>query len=121
MNAILKLGKYLFALPFAVFGISHIFKTAKMNELIGGAPGGLTGVIISGVFLVLGVISILIGKWDKLAAILLAAMLLFFAFAIHLPKALDTGDIGDLFKDIGLAGGAMMYASHLAKDKSIIG
>lgn len=121
MNTILKLGKYLFALPFAVFGISHIFKTAKMNEAIGGAPGGLTGVIVSGVLLVIIVICIIIGKFDKLAAVLLAVILLAFAFITHLPTAMETGDIGDLFKDIGLAGGAMMYATHLAKDKAVIG
>ena len=121
MNTILKLGKYLFAIPFAVFGISHIFKTAKMNELIGNPPGGMTGVVVSGILLTAAVICIIIGKLDKLAAIALAVVLLVFAFHTHLPRAIDTGDIGDLFKDIGLAGGAMMYASHLAKDKSIVG
>lgn len=121
MNSFLKLGKYLFAIPFAVFGISHIFKTAKMNELIGNPPGGMAGVIISGILLTLAVICIVIGKLDKLAAVGLMVVLLVFAFWTHLPKAMETGDIGDLFKDIGLAGGAMMYASHLAKDKRVIG
>lgn len=65
MNTILKLGKYLFAVPFAVFGISHIFKTAKMNELIGNPPGGMTGVVVSGILLTAAVICIIIGKLDK--------------------------------------------------------
>ena len=66
MNAILNLGKYLFAVPFAIFGIFHFMNT---EMLAGMAPGGSVMVYITGIALIAATVSILIGKYDKLASV----------------------------------------------------
>lgn len=123
MNAIIKLGKYLYAIPFALFGLMHF---ANAGMMAGMAPGGVAMVYFTGAALVAAAVSILIGKMDKLAAVLLAVMLLIFVMAIHLPGVMS-GDEGKMMasmpamlKDIALAGAALMYAG-MAKDDAVIG
>src|SRR5690606_24263956 len=103
MSAIYNLGRYLYDLPFAVFGIGH-FMNAEM--MAGMAPGGTVMVYITGLALIAASVSMLIGKFDKLAATLLAVMLLLFVFIIHLKSAM-AGDMSQLLKDVALAGAAL--------------
>jgi len=117
MNSILGLGKYLFAIPFAVFGVFHFMNADAMSGMAFGSP---ILVYISGAGLVAASVSMLIGKFDKLAAVLLAVLLLIFVFAIHLKSA-SAGDYSGLLKDVALAGAALMYAGTSAKDSSVIG
>lgn len=124
MNAVINLGKYLYALPMAIFGIMHFMNA---DAMAGMAPfGGAIMVYITGLALVAAAVSIIIGKMDKLASVLLAVMLLIFVFAIHVPGVMS-GDEAQMMtsmpamlKDIALAGGALMYAST-AKDDAVIG
>ena len=122
MNAILNLGKWLYAVPFLVFGAFH-FMNAK--AMAGMAPfGGEIMVYVTGVALVAAAVSMFIGKYDKLAAVLLALMLILFIVFIHAPGASDPENqsaMPNLLKDLALAGAALLYAKHEAKDSSIIG
>mgnify|MGYP001193125874 CR=1 FL=1 len=126
MNAILGLGKYLFAVPFAVFGIMHLMNA---DAMAGMAPfGGAIIVYITGLALIAAAVSIIIGKMDKLATALLGLMLLLFALFVHakgLSAATDAGasaaSMGNLLKDLMLAGAAWMYSASLSKDKAVIG
>lgn len=119
MNAILNLGKWLFAIPFAVFGVLH-FMGAK--DMAGMAPGGEIMVYIVGVALLLAGISMMIGKMDKLAAVLLALLLLIIAGAVHLPAMSDNpNEMGNILKNVIMAGAALMYAKSMAKDNAVIG
>ena len=84
-------------------------------------------VYVSGIGLLAAALSVIIGKYDKLACTLLALMLLIFALTIHLPNLLNADDpaiqaasMGNFLKDIGLTGGALM-AAKLAKDDAVIG
>lgn len=125
MGSIIKLGKYLFAIPFIVFSLFHFMSAGDMAAM---APGGVVMVYIAGAGLLAAGVSIIIGKYDKLAAVLLALLLIIFIVTIHIPGLMGAGDdamamqmsMGGLLKDMGLAGGALMYAS-MAKDNSIIG
>lgn len=120
MNGIINLGKYLFALPMAIFGIMHFIAAKEMAAM---APfGGEIMVYITGLALIAAAVSIIIGKMDKLAAVLLALMLLIFVLAIHLPNVMggDQASMGMVLKDLALAGGALMYAG-MAKDNAVIG
>lgn len=119
MNAIYALGKYLFAIPFAIFGILHLMAAGPMNDNL-HPPGGVAIVYITGIALIAATVSMLIGKYDKLATTLLALMLILFALIIQLKSAMN-GDMGNLLKDIALAGAALLYAGNLARDKSVIG
>lgn len=120
MNAVLNIGKYLFAIPFAIFGLFHFMSADAMK---GMAFGSTALVYLTGVALIAASVSILIGKMDKLAATLLGVMLLLFVFIIHLKGASagDQGATSMLLKDLMLAGAAWMYAGNLAKDNSVIG
>jgi putative oxidoreductase len=123
MNSIIGLGKYLFAIPFAIFGLNHFMMADMMAS---NAPfGGKVMVYITGVALLAVAASMLIGKLDKLAAVLLAVLLLLIVFTMHLPGALEeatrAASMPNLLKDIALTGGALMYAGSYAKDNSVIG
>ena len=116
MNSIIGFGKYIFAIPFAVFGILHFMNAGAMAPM---AFGISALVYLTGVALIAAAVSIFIGKYDKLAAVLLALMLLILAFVVHAPNG--ASQFGDVLKNISLAGGALMYAGGFSKDKSLIG
>jgi len=120
MNAIIGLGKYLYAIPFAIFGIFHFMGASDMAAM---APfGGEIMVYFTGACHLAAAVAILIGKYDKLASVLLALMLLIFAFAVHVPAiSAENQEMMKVLTNFALAGGALMYASSMAKDNSIIG
>ena len=122
MNAILSAGKWMYAIPMLVFGIFHFMGAKDMAAM---APfGGEIMVYITGAALVAAAVSIFIGKMDKLAAVLLGVFLLLTAFLVHAPGLSDASNqmaMPSLLKDFALAGGAFMYAKHVAKDNAVIG
>ncbi|HQU60413.1 MAG TPA: hypothetical protein PLU64_14510 [Saprospiraceae bacterium] len=120
MNAILNAGKYLFAIPFAIFGLFHFMGAEDMKGL---AFGSSILVYLTGAALIAATVSMLIGKLDKLATVLLSAFLLLMVFLVWL-KGASGGDqtaTSMLLKDLMLAGAAMMYAKYVAKDNAVIG
>ncbi|TNE56661.1 MAG: DoxX family protein [Bacteroidetes bacterium] len=127
MNAILSLGRWLFPLPFAIFGIMHLMTGAGMAGMVPDyMPAKTILVYLSGAGLLGAAISMYIGKYDKLATTLLGIMLILFAVMIHMPGAMaggeeSAGPMGNLLKDLGLAGAALMYAQNMARDNSVIG
>ena len=126
LNSTLNLGKWVFILPFAVFGFLHL---RNADEMAGMVPTFLSGgsfwVYLTGIAQVAFALSVVIGKYDKLAAILCAVMLLIFVLTLHFPglSNLQMSKLAmtNMLKDLGLIGGAMMYASRFAKDNSVVG
>ena len=118
MNSILGLGKYLFAVPFAVFGILHFMAADAMAPM---AFGSSILVYAVGICLIAATVSILIGKYDKLATALLGLMLILFVILIHIKGASASGDWSSVLKDLALAGASWLYAGNLSKDNSVIG
>lgn len=120
MNAIFSLGKYLFAIPFAVFGVMHLMNAEAMAPM---AFGQTILIYIAGIALIAASLSMIIGKMDKLATLLLAVMLLLFVFLIHLKGAMagDQASMAGLLKDTMLAGASLLYAKNEAKDRSVVG
>ena len=127
MNAFLSLGRWLFPIPFAIFGLMHFMKASQMATMFPNyLPAPIVWVILAGAGLVAAALAMLIGKYDKLAATLLAAELLLFVLLLHLPAVTAGGEnsqmsMGNLLKDLSLAGAAMLYATYVAKDRSFIG
>lgn len=118
MNVLFGLSKYFLALPMAGFGVLHLMNA---DAMAGMAPfGGSLVIYFTGICLILFAVSVILGKYDKLAATLLAVMLLLFVAFLHFNSAL-AGDYSNLFKDLAIASAALMYAESYAKDKSIIG
>ena len=126
VNSILNLGKWVFAVPFAVFGFMHIMNA---NQMAGMVPayfsGGSLWVYLTGFAQLAFATSVVIGKYDKLAAVLCALMLLIFILTLHLPSLsnmeMSKLAMTNMLKDLGLIGGAMMYGSRFANDNSVVG
>lgn len=114
------LGRYLYAIPFAIFGLMHFMKGGDMAGMV-PIPGGVIWVYITGLALILASVSIIIQKKAKLASLLLGCLLIIFVLSIHIPTIVG-GDqmamqmaMANLLKDLSLAGAALTY-SGLAKD-----
>jgi putative oxidoreductase len=126
MNAFLSLGRWFFAIPFAIFGLQHLMNANSMTAYIPAyMPVPIVWVYLTGLCLIAASVSMLTGKYDKLGATLLAIFLLLMVATMHLPNTLNTGNgsmpMIMLLKDLIAAGGAMMFAQHYATDRSIIG
>ncbi|MBK8641995.1 MAG: DoxX family protein [Saprospiraceae bacterium] len=103
-----------------VFGVFHFLGA---DAMAGMAPfGGKIIIYLTGTCLILFAISVFLGKYDKLAAVLLAVMLFLFVFLLHLGGFTNQGQPATsmFLKDLSLAGAALMY-EHSVKDNSIIG
>ncbi len=112
------ISRYLFALPFVLFGLMHLMMADNMAGMVPSfIPGGVLWVYLTGLGLVGAAVSIMIKKKEKLAALLLGIMLLIFALTIHLPAVMggDQMAMGQLLKDTALAGAAFFF-SGMAKD-----
>lgn len=124
MNAFLSLGRWLFAIPFAVFGLIHFMDTTQMADRIPSyLPVPVFWVYLAGGGLIAAATAMLLGKYDKLAAIILAIELLLFVTLLHLPRVIgsDQSVLAEMMKDLSLSGAAMLYAQYVAKDRSVTG
>ncbi|MCB0527851.1 MAG: DoxX family membrane protein [Lewinellaceae bacterium] len=127
MNAFLSLGRWLFPVPFLLFGLMHFMDLTAFahNIMPNYVPAPEFWVLLTGTCLVCAAVSMYIGKYDKLATALLAVLLLLVVALIDLPSALAGGEAANrsafmVLKDLGLAAAAMLYATHVAKDPRII-
>lgn len=120
MTALPTLGRFLYALPFLVFGSFHFMRGSAMAGMV-PIPGGVFWVYLTGIALVAASLAIMSGKKAVLAAQLLGLMLLIFAVGIHLMGVLNAPDaaaqqasMSNLLKDTALAGAAWFMSGHLA-------
>lgn len=113
-----KLGRVLFALPFAVFGLLHLFKAGDMAGMVPEyIPGGVLWVYVTGlIFLWFALEALRHGKSMRKAGLTLAVVLGIFVVTIHLPLVMDPQTVAmglpNFLKDIALAGAALFFASH---------
>ena len=126
LNSITNLGKWIFILPFAVFGFLHL---ANAQQMAGMVPAFLSGgafwIYLTGLAQMAFALSVIVGKYDKLAAVLVALMLFIFILTLHFPGLsnleMSKMAMNNMLKDLGLIGGALMYANRFARDNSIVG
>ena len=115
MDKISTIGRILYALPFAVFGINHfVMFDFYMGMLTSFIPFGGYLIILTGIVLIAASLSIIFRKFIKISAITLACVLFVFIIAIHIPNLFDeqTKMIGfiSLLKDTSLMGGSILIA-----------
>ena len=116
-----KVGRFVFALPFGVFGIFHLMNAGQMAGMVPGfIPGGVFWVYLTGVAHLAACISFLIEKKAHLAGLLLALMLIIFALTVHLPGALEgnASSTSSFLKDTALAGGALILAGRYSAEST---
>ncbi|MCF7825902.1 MAG: DoxX family protein [Candidatus Marinimicrobia bacterium] len=114
-----SIGRYLFSVPFGLFGLMHLTSANDMAGLVPGfIPGGVLWVYLTGLALIAAAVSFAIQKHTYLAGLLTAALMMVFVFTIHLPGVIGGNmmAMSGLLKDIGLAGGALLLASNYQTD-----
>lgn len=115
MRNLTTFGRIIFAIPFAVFGINHFVYGKDMAGMVPAyVPGGVIWIYLIGAALLAAGIAILINRKARLAAILLALLLLVFIVTIHIPGLSNPQmmqmSMTNLLKDAGLLGGALVVA-----------
>ena len=121
MDIVLIVGRILFALIFINSGFAHF---AQREAMTGYAqfkkvPAAKLAVPVSGVMILLGGLSIVLGLWMDLGALLLAIFLIFSAFMMHNFWTIDDAtqkmnETVAFFKNLSMAGAALIILAVIA-------
>ena len=122
MKKITTIGRILFALPFAVFGINHfLMMNYYMGMLTSFIPRTGYIMILTGIMLIAASISIMTKRLVKISTILLAILLFIFIVTIHIPHLINgtdtTATLIALLKDTSLMGGSLMIAGIYSEEE----
>ncbi len=115
MNALLAVGRILFAIVFVSSGMMHITKLKAMTEYAKykKVPAPKFFVALTGVAIVLGGLSVALGVYADLGALILALFSVTAAFKMHnfwaetTPQGKMT-ESPSFFKDLALSGAALI-------------
>lgn len=125
MSALPTVGRYLYAIPMAVFGVFHFMNGSAMAGMV-PVPGGVFWVYVTGAALIAAAVAIVIGSYAVLATRLLALLLLTFAVTIHLMGVVNAADamamqasMSSMLKDTALAGGALVLSGVFARAEAV--
>lgn len=128
MSTVFLIGRIVFAFMFVMSGINHI---TKADHMVGyaqfkGVPSPKLAVIGSGVVMGLGGLSLILGVYADLGAIVLAAILVLMAVKMHNFWTLEDAqakqaDMIGFLKNISMAGGALFMFAWMATDGSLYG
>jgi uncharacterized membrane protein len=113
-----RIAIYLLSAIMIIFGIYHFQHPHELLVFVpSDIPIGINWVYIVGVAFILAAISFITNKWVKVAAYLLAALLIVFVLIIHVPNFRQAGDAQmrqaafiNILKDLALAA----FALHIA-------
>lgn len=127
MDAVLLISRILFALMLVMSGLNHLTKSEAMTGYaqFKKVPMPKLSVQLSGLLLALGGLSIILGVWADLGALVIAVLLVVMALKMHDFWAADDASkqaemIGFL-KNISMAGGALFIFAIAATEGSNIG
>jgi len=124
MDGLTKTGIYIFAIPVGILGIIHFIIGSSIAE---GLPGfyfaPIFWVYLSGLSLLAASISILTGKYTRLACLLLALLFFILVLTVDLPRFINNTtsytEISILLKDIAIAGGALVIAAASSRPEAL--
>jgi uncharacterized membrane protein YphA (DoxX/SURF4 family) len=118
------LGRILFVIPFLAFGVRHLMYAGMMAGIV-PIPGGVIWVYVTGVCMIAASIAAITGIWGRNAMLLLALLLIIYALAVQLPAMMSSdpmmkmGGTVSFYKDLGLAGGALILAGVFGRREKI--
>jgi uncharacterized membrane protein YphA (DoxX/SURF4 family) len=123
MNRILNIGRYLFPLSFLLYVGLHF---GKPQVGAGFVPSWLPAPVFwnyfTGVLILAFIVSCLVGKYDKLASVLMALYVLLMIVLVHIPRAATSeNDMLNIFRNVMIIGALMVFARYAAKDNRITG
>ncbi len=121
MDILVLIGRILFSVLFLTSAVGHLTQSKAMAEYAAskGVPVPQLSVVVSGVVLVVGALSVLFGVWADLGALLLVFFLVPTAALMHNfwsesdAQAKQT-EMVQFNKDIALAGAALMLFAFFA-------
>ncbi|MDT9687016.1 DoxX family protein [Streptomyces sp. P9(2023)] len=121
MDALVLIGRILFVLLFFASAFGHLTKTQAMGAYAAsrGVPAAVPATIASGLLILAGGVSIALGIWADLGALLIAAFLFPTAVLMHGfwreedPQARQMEQVHFL-KDIALGGAALMLLAFFS-------
>lgn len=126
MNALAPIGRLLFSFIFILSGLNHFlqFETTKSYTAAAGLPFPGPATLVSGLVLLLGGLSVLLGYHARVGALLLAGFLLLSGLTVHAfwryPDPMMAADQQIHFlKNLSMAGGALLLASFGAGPVSV--
>jgi uncharacterized membrane protein YphA (DoxX/SURF4 family) len=122
MKNLTAIGRILFAIPFALFGINHfLMLNYYLGMLTSFVPLGAYTIILTGIMLIAVSISIITKILVKFSTLMLAFLLFIFIITIHIPHLITEVDktitIIALLKDISLMGGSLMISGIYAEEE----
>jgi uncharacterized membrane protein len=116
LDKIIALGPMFVAIPIAVFGTEHFTSTKSIMPLVPHwIPGHMFWVLFVGACLISAALSLVVKKYDRLAAALFGIMLLLFELLISIPGTVRAP--GNRFfwaltlRDLAFSGGALAFAA----------
>lgn len=138
MDKILNSGKYIFPLSFLLYVGLHLGKPDVGAAFV---PDYIPFPYFWNYFtlgcILLFIVSALIGKYDKLAYVLMALYVILMAALVHLPRAMgyelgtesmmyDAGrekelEMVNVFRNVMVTGALLAFAKFVAKDNRLIG
>jgi putative oxidoreductase len=122
MKKLTTIGRILFAVPFAIFGINHfLMLDYYLGMLTSFVPLGSYTIILTGLMLIAASVSIITKVLVKFSTLMLAILLFIFIITIHIPHLITdaekTTTIIALLKDISLMGGSLMISGIYAEEE----
>jgi uncharacterized membrane protein YphA (DoxX/SURF4 family) len=122
MKKLTTIGRILFAIPFALFGINHfLMLDYYLGMLTSFVPLGAYTIILTGIMLMAVSISIITKVLVKFSTLLLAILLFIFIITIHIPHLFTDADktitFIALLKDISLMGGSLMISGIYSEEE----
>lgn len=123
MDELWLVGRILFSTVFLVQGISHLadLDGATAYARSRGVGPARPGVIVLAVAFIVGALSIALGIWADLGALLLIVTLLPMTFVMHKfwaqrDPTMRQVELSSFLKNISLLGGAVLLFSWFARD-----
>jgi uncharacterized membrane protein YphA (DoxX/SURF4 family) len=121
MDVLVLIGRILFAALFLNSAVGHLTQSKAMAGYAGskGVPAAQATVLCSGVLLAAGSLSVLLGIWADLGALLLLIFLVPTALMMHNFWTLTDaearqGDMIHFMKDLALAGACLMLMALIS-------
>ncbi len=116
MKYIPLIGRILFSLIFISSGLSHIFKFSEMSQYTAsmGVPFPTAATLLSGLIILVGGLSILLGYKVKIGAIILVVFLIPTSFIAHAFWGIEDQMQAQMqmilfMKNIAMTGAALMF------------
>ncbi|WP_280235277.1 DoxX family protein [Nocardia cyriacigeorgica] len=126
MDVVVLIGRVLFVVLFFGSALGHFTQTEAMTGYAQsrGVPAPKAGVLASGALMVLGGVSVLLGVWADLGALLLFIMLvptalLMHQFWVETDPQTKQMEMIQFNKDLSLAGASLMLFAFFAHTEDL--